>query len=138
MNNLQPDLRSAHSRPAPEKGGMKMSHTSATFAYSAGFPEQKCDFCSSCAWRHSASTRRDCSRNRSWQSGCELEDTFTVRADGCLSSNDPKVTVIPLKAMISGQQHLFVLKKKRHMRSHSSWKKGNTIVVSCSFKTFSI
>lgn len=113
MNNLQPDLRSAPSLPASEKSELKMIHMSALFAYLAGFPEQKCEFWSSCAWRRSASSRRDLSWNCSSQSGCELEDTFTVRADGCLCSNEPKVTIIPLKAIISGQlQSLFVLKNK--------------------------
>lgn len=50
------------------------------------------------------------SRNRSLQSGCEMENTITVRADKRLSSNDPNVIVIPLKATISGQlQRLLVL-----------------------------
>lgn len=62
-----------------------------------------------------------------------MENTFTVRADECLSSNDPNVTVIPLKAKISGQlQRLLVLNEKStHVKpvicSYLSWKKGENI-----------
>lgn len=145
MNNLQPDLRSAPSLPAPGKSERKMSHASAIFLHTQDDSlNRKCELWSSCAWRCSASTKGDHSRNRSLQSGCELEDTFTVRADECLSINDQNITVIPLQAMISGQlQRLFVLEKKRTyvklvIGSHLSWKKAKTIVVSCSFKNLSI
>lgn len=89
MNNLQPDLHSAPSLLCPWKRVKWRWVTRVPFfAYSGWFPEQKYEFWPSCAWKCSASTRGDHSRNRSLQSGCEMENTFTVRADECLSSND--------------------------------------------------
>lgn len=45
MNNSQPDLHSALSQlPAPDNRKLKMTHTVAIFAYSAGIPDQNPEF----------------------------------------------------------------------------------------------
>lgn len=49
VNNSDPDLHSALSQlPAPDNRKLKMSHTVAIFANSAGIPDQNTEFWSSC------------------------------------------------------------------------------------------
>lgn len=138
MNNLQPDLHSAPSLPCPWKEWNEDESRECHFCLLRMIPWTEIWIMAIlCLDVFCIYQGGDRSRNRSSQSGCEMENTFTVRADECLSSNDPNVIVTPLKAMVSGQlQRPLVLNKKKHICKTGYLfifilEKGKNIVVSC-------